>query len=319
MSEVLRGVQVAEALDYLRNLKVVTRDEWERLTQTQQGDAFRAAGIENKAALEALKKLMAEGLEKAWGSAQFEKAANELLSQFQTEAGSLRTLWNTVTAKAMAAGRSEMLKDPDVLRAVPYLLYDAFLDARTRPNHRILDGAIAPANWDGWSFYAPPNGYNCRCNAISLTRIDGLRRLNAGGRYFDITQGAPYSVPAAGPDPSFYKFSGSRVLPPKINTTGSAQPQTLGMIADMRRLLWMMVIEQARYFASIRTALLAEARRAFAAGHSGFSLSDHAPLAAHTHRLAQLFAAARVVGMARVLREAELPLDSQQRFLRRAA
>src|SRR3990172_354788 len=246
MPEVLRGLGVAEAIEHLRRLNIVTRAEWDRLAQAQQRAAFTAAGVENRAALEALRKLVTEGLDKAWGSAQFETAATKLLAHFQTEAGSLRTLWNTVTAKSMAAGRAEMLKDPEVLRVVPYQMYDAFLDAVTRPNHRALDGAIAPAEWDGWNFYGPPNGFNCRCNLVSLTRREGERRLAAGGRFFDLRNGVPtVSAPPAGPDPGWTKFGeaasfadpersnaqprdlSSGVRRPAVKITGSAEPETV--------------------------------------------------------------------------------------------
>ena len=203
-AEVLKGVGVAEAVKYLQSLPVATRDEWQRMTRNESQRAFIAAGVENKAALEALKKLVIESLEKGLSPGQFEKAATELLAKFQTEAGSLRTLWNTLTANAMAKGRQEMMRDPEVRRLVPYQLYDAFLDAATRPNHRALDGGIAPWDWDGWGLYAPPNGFNCRCVIIALNRIDAERRLAQGGRYFDLTQGVPAG---AGPDEGWEKFS----------------------------------------------------------------------------------------------------------------
>src|SRR3990167_6995155 len=109
-AEVLHGVGVDEAVkvegggNFLKSRRVPTRDEWIRLIRANQGPAFTAAGVENKAALEALKKLLAEGLQNGWTAAKFEQSAAELLAKFQTQAGELRTLWNTVTATAMARG-----------------------------------------------------------------------------------------------------------------------------------------------------------------------------------------------------------------------
>ena len=201
-AEVLHGVGVDEAVKYLQSLPVATRDEWIRLIRANQGPAFTAAGVENKAALEALKKLLAEGLQNGWTAAKFEQSAAELLAKFQTQAGELRTLWNTVTATAMARGREEMLSDPEVRAIVSHRLYDAILDQFTRPNHRALDGGIAPWDWPGWSTYAPPNGFNCRCSLIGITGVRAAKLLAAGGQYFDLTQGVPA---LAGPDPGFGK------------------------------------------------------------------------------------------------------------------
>jgi len=328
MPEVLRGIGVAEAIEHLRRLNIVTRAEWDRLAQAQQRAAFTAAGVENRAALEALRKLVTEGLDKAWGSAQFETAATKLLAHFQTEAGSLRTLWNTVTAKSMAAGRAEMLKDPEVLRVVPYQMYDAFLDAVTRPNHRALDGAIAPAEWDGWNFYGPPNGFNCRCNLVSLTRREGERRLAAGGRFFDLRNGVPtVSAPPAGPDPGWTKFGeaasfadpersnaqprdlSSGVRRPAVKMTGSAEPETVAMIRDLRTILWAAVIEQARYFKATEDQFVMVGLAAMAQRYTNVAalFIEDAKFFGHTRRLANLFVAAQVLGRARLLSEAGVP------------
>jgi len=200
-AEVLHGIGVEDAVAYLRTLPVATQDEWRQLLRIHRQQAFTAAGVENKAALEALRNLVSEGLDKGWSGQQFETAAGDLLRKFQTEAGSLRTLWNTTTASAMAKGRAEMLDDPEVRKVVSHRLYDAILDFHTRPNHRALDGGIAPADWEGWGVYGPPNGFNCRCTVIGITAARANSML-ASGRGFDLTEGIPAG---AGPDPGFGK------------------------------------------------------------------------------------------------------------------
>ena len=200
-AEVLHGIGVEDAVAHLRSLPVITQEDWRHLLRIYRQPAFTAAGVENRAALEALRDLVSKGLDKGWSGQQFEAAAEKLLRKFQTEAGSLRTLWNTTTASAMARGREEMLDDPEVKKVVSYRLYDAILDFHTRPNHRALDGGIAPAEWDGWGVYGPPNGFNCRCTLIGITAARANSML-ASGRGFDLTEGIPAG---AGPDPGFGK------------------------------------------------------------------------------------------------------------------
>jgi len=200
-AEALAGIGVEQAVAYLRSLPIATQQEWRQLLRLHQQQAFTAAGVESKAALEALRNLVADGLSQDWTAEQFEVKAAELLAKFQEESGTLRTLWNTVTANAMAQGRKEMLDDPEVRAIVSYRLYDAILDSHTRPNHALLDGGIAPWDWEGWGTYAPPNGFNCRCTLVGLTSPRAKSML-ADGRGFDLTEKIPGG---AGPDPGFGK------------------------------------------------------------------------------------------------------------------
>ncbi len=51
----------------------------------------------------------------------------------------------------------------------PYLLYSAINDSRVRPHHLALDGLVAAIDDPIWQRHYPPNGYRCRCSAISLS------------------------------------------------------------------------------------------------------------------------------------------------------
>ncbi len=199
-AETLKGIGVRNAVEHIRGLRVVTPEEWKRLTDAQRARAFSASGIEERAALEGLKKLLIEGIEKDWTEREFEEQARALLGKFQQEAGALRTLWNTSVGQALARGREEELNDPEVKRVVSWRLFDAILDFATRPNHRVLDGGLAPADWPGWMRYAPLLGWNCRCTLVGVTSSWARKLLDGGRPYFDLTQGVPA---LAGPDPGF--------------------------------------------------------------------------------------------------------------------
>jgi SPP1 gp7 family putative phage head morphogenesis protein len=49
---------------------------------------------------------------------------------------------------------------------VKALRYQTVGDSRVRPTHAELDGIIRNITDAFWSFYYPPNGWNCRCDAI---------------------------------------------------------------------------------------------------------------------------------------------------------
>lgn len=205
-AEVLKQVGVDEAVAYLASLPVATRDEWYRLIQGSSRAAFTAAGVENTAALEALKRMVAQALTENWNRPEFEQAAEELLRKFESEAGSLRTLWNTTTSSALAKGREDIARDPDVQKVNPFWLYGAMMDFRVRPNHAALNGAIAPIAWEKWwgpRGLRPPNGYNCRCTMVLLTTPRAKRLIAQGSPYFDATKGIEYG----GPDLGFIKFA----------------------------------------------------------------------------------------------------------------
>lgn len=55
---------------------------------------------------------------------------------------------------------------------VPYLMYSAVGDERTRPEHLELDGVVKRADSKFWDSHTPPLGFNCRCGMIPLSKED---------------------------------------------------------------------------------------------------------------------------------------------------
>ena len=60
-------------------------------------------------------------------------------------------------------------------KALPFLLYSAQLDSRTRPAHRAWNGIVRPVGDPFWNTHAPLNGWRCRCFIIQLSQR-GLKR-----------------------------------------------------------------------------------------------------------------------------------------------
>lgn len=83
--------------------------------------------------------------------------------------GTIETIIRTQTQLAFSAGRwkSERL-DPDIDSMLWGYKYVTAGDNRVRADHANLDGVTLPKDHAFWSQFMPPNGFNCRCQAIPL-------------------------------------------------------------------------------------------------------------------------------------------------------
>lgn len=80
----------------------------------------------------------------------------------------LETIFRTNMQTAYAAGAwQEIIANAET---APLLMYDAVDDDRTRPLHASWDQRVAPVTSEWWRTHYPPNGYNCRCGVIQLSK-----------------------------------------------------------------------------------------------------------------------------------------------------
>lgn len=106
----------------------------------------------------------------------------------------LETVFRTNVAVAYGAGRYRQLTDPVVVAARPFRQYRTAGDGRVRSSHAALDGLIFDAQDAQWKQIAPPNGFNCRCAMVSLSRA----------QYLEMGGTTASSLPAEFvPDPDF--------------------------------------------------------------------------------------------------------------------
>jgi len=92
-----------------------------------------------------------------------------------TSKSNLETIFRTQTQIAFAAGKwKSEHSDPDIEGILWGYRYVTVGDDRVRPTHAILDGTTLPKNDDWWKVFYPPNGYNCRCQAIPLFEISHI-------------------------------------------------------------------------------------------------------------------------------------------------
>jgi len=111
------------------------------------------------------------------------------------------TVYRTNVATAYNDGRMDQASDPELEDIIVGFRYEGIADARTRHNHRIGFGTIAPKDDPIWAKYKPPNGYNCRCGLEFVSRFEAERLgLMDNGK-----MKPRYSAPPSqlNPDPGF--------------------------------------------------------------------------------------------------------------------
>ncbi len=80
----------------------------------------------------------------------------------------LETIFRTNMQAAYAAGAWQEIQAQKEI--APFLMYDAIDDDRTRPMHAAWDKRTLPVDHPWWSTHYPPNGFNCRCGVIQLSK-----------------------------------------------------------------------------------------------------------------------------------------------------
>ena len=106
-----------------------------------------------------------------WGSQPMKDPLTGQLVQATTGTPwRLATIYRTNMQSAYAVGNWEQITEQaDV---APLLLYDAVDDGRTRPEHAQWDDILLPVTAKFWRTHYPPNGWNCRCGVIQLTKAE---------------------------------------------------------------------------------------------------------------------------------------------------
>lgn len=112
-----------------------------------------------------------------------------------------KTFFRTESTGAHAAGRIAQANSPELNDFIVAYKYVAVGDGDTRPNHDANDGLFFDKNDPRWAGRIPPNGFNCRCRLLTISKP----RAKKMGRWDEDKQKFKSDdPPAAGkPDPGF--------------------------------------------------------------------------------------------------------------------
>jgi SPP1 gp7 family putative phage head morphogenesis protein len=160
-----------KALDFLAQRLEIEPDEYQRLEQLYHPEALKVV----KRASEAVERDLQERLQEAITSGQHVRGGITALRDAFEANGltprnsfTLEAIFRTQTQLAYGAGRWTADQDPDVQEILWGYRYVTMEDDRVRPEHAGFDGVTLPKDDPFWDESWPPNGWACRCTAVSI-------------------------------------------------------------------------------------------------------------------------------------------------------
>ncbi|MDW8337099.1 MAG: phage minor head protein [Tepidimonas sp.] len=171
-----------------RAQRVMLPNDFYRLPAEKRAQAFTVSGLARLDQVQAVADALAKFQDEGGTFEDFRKWAAQ--QDWKLPRHRLETIYRNAVQTAYMAGhwrRFEEVKDD-----LPYLIYDAINDSRTRPSHLAMDGVIRPVGDPIWRTWSPPCGFRCRCSLRQVSAREAQRR---GG----VTQSIPAeAVPEEG-------------------------------------------------------------------------------------------------------------------------
>ena len=163
-----------EAIKFFEQKGLVLSERWDEIWQEMHAKAFTVAGVMRLDVLADIYEQIQKAIAKGTTLANFKKDFKEIMKRrgwydpkFKRP-WRLETIFRTNVQTAYQAGRYKQQKEMADIR--PYWMYDAVNDSRTRPSHAAMDGKVFRADDPIWETWYPPNGFNCRCRVVSLSK-----------------------------------------------------------------------------------------------------------------------------------------------------
>ena len=176
-----------EQIDFLTQKRLKPTRAW---TDAMHGDhdrAFVVAGVTDLAMLEEFHAAIIEGA-RTYDIRSFAGEFDRLVEKYGWDYRGgrdwrIRTIFETNIRTSFMAGRLKQLRDPDMVKLMPYWEYvwaDSRVPMNPRPEHVALNGLVLAWDDPWWNVYFPPNDWLCSCGVRGCTR-SRLRRLGKSG------------------------------------------------------------------------------------------------------------------------------------------
>jgi SPP1 gp7 family putative phage head morphogenesis protein len=156
-----------EARKLFKSKVTLTSEEFELLKDEAKSQAFRIAGVESRK----VASLVNEALQNNFNEkGKWKKEAEGTLNSFGYDitGNHLNTIYRTNIFQSYSVAQWSEYKE--VEKSFPALRYSAIIDSRTRPTHSALNGKVFLLSDSIWGTIYPPNGYNCRCTTIPVSK-----------------------------------------------------------------------------------------------------------------------------------------------------
>lgn len=113
----------------------------------------------------------------------------------------IRTIFNTNIRTSYMAGRLRQMRDPDVVRLMPWWEYihaDTRVPLNPRPEHVAWNGLVLAWDDPWWNTHFPPNDWLCSCGVRSLSDEQLKRKGKTGPDQAPPMNLKPYTHDASG-------------------------------------------------------------------------------------------------------------------------
>lgn len=163
-------LQFDEAINYLKNKTDIPTASWKDIVNEANITGFAAAGAADKDLLKNLHDAVNSAIKDGTTISEFRKQFDNIVATYGwTYYGDrnwrTRVIFDTNMHSARSFGRYE--QQIRVKEDRRWLRYITAGDNRVRPNHRVLSGVVRSIESGFWDYYYPPNGFRCRCTAVS--------------------------------------------------------------------------------------------------------------------------------------------------------
>lgn len=193
------------AIEFWRAKSAMTEKEALALAEGERWRAFWVAGLTRHDQIQCVYDAIGKVLEHGETLADFRQRIASVIQTQGWDGYRVETILRTNIQQAYSAGRYKKMQA--VKSSRPYLQYLAIMDKRVRPSHAVLHEKVYPADHEFWNSNYPPNGFRCRCAAVSLSerqvRKQGLtveKAMPQPGVWTDPKTGMEYHVQFPGAD-----------------------------------------------------------------------------------------------------------------------
>lgn len=191
---------IEAAAKRLLEKQVVTRDEFDALSAELKADAFTVAGQDSTAALEKIRDVLAEQVQRGPSLKQFKDRLAEEIDTSGIGPGHLENVYRTNIQAAYHDGHEQLARNSIVAEIFPYQEYLAIHDARTRPEHLELESlglsrtGVYRRDDPFWDIFLPPWSWSCRCG-VNLLTVEAASRRGVREAQEWMRTGEPPAVP----------------------------------------------------------------------------------------------------------------------------
>ncbi|WP_290654472.1 phage minor head protein [Idiomarina sp.] len=179
-----------EAFEFFLQKGLSRSFRWDEMVRNEHDVAFTVAKLMNGDLLDFVKKELTKVIDSGetfkdfadkiapalqrhgwWGKRDvLEPYSGQVIEARLGSASRLETIFRTNLQSAYAKGQWQSIEEN--MSSMPYLMFDAVDDSRTRPEHARLDGIVLPVGHSFWDTHKAPLDYNCRCGVIQMSWED---------------------------------------------------------------------------------------------------------------------------------------------------